>query len=518
VSHEGRLFEHPLPELLVKLRRSKATVHIELGATLANPTVSIKLEHGLIQSVATKDAPAASFEDALKGLKAIDASTLKQAKIRLQQMIGLSLDQVLVEMGGIDPKVLEKARQRQIQGDLETAMAGMDKLRRFRIAPSEVMGRIGVEPAQLMALLILDAGHPARTRNLVLELRAVEVRDGVSHQRLRDRFGLTRNDMVVLRLLSVPRRTSELLELDGLEGIRTARLVRAMRLFGAVLGTDANRAKAVVPVELRRIQKEVKTVEVTSNRRITLDDMPVPARDQKLLKDVENLIGLDFFTLFDLDTETTKKEVNQSFLNLAQTWHPDRVQGRHPRLVAAITKLFAKLNNARDTLEDKVLRETYAAHLKQNSGRQFRNQEISPEASRLECQKAKVLMRKKDFWSAGLHLKRAGQLDPKNKQVGALDLLCQIRDPKTDQKQRIHCLEEAGKEYPNEAELVFERAMEHFNRKNFSMAEELLVETLDLRPHHRDAERYMKLTKMRLTQSTPPKADKSTKKKGFFGS
>ena len=94
-------------------------------------------------------------------------------------------------------------------------------------------------------------------------------------------------------------------------------------------------------------------------------------------------------------------------------------------------------------------------------------------------------------------------------------MLCQIRDPKTEPKQRIHCLEEAGKEYPNEAELVFERAMEHFNRRNFQMAEELLTETLDLRPHHREAERYMKLTKMRLSK---PSAAKPTKKKGFFGS
>ena len=514
--HEGRLFDQPLPELLVKLRRGKATVLIEVGATLATPTLTIMLENGLIQSVSTQGAEAASLVDALKALQAIDTSTLKQAQLRQEQMTGLALDQILTEMGGIDPKALARARERQIEEDLQTAMGTMDKLRRFRISATQPVGRVGVEPAKIMAMLILGDGHPARTRNLVLELGAVEARDGLSHDLLRDRFGLTTNDLVVLKLLSVPRRSKDLLELEDIDPVRTARLIRGLRLFGAILATDVKRAKAVVPIELRRVKKEVASQARSDvpTRRITLQDMPVPARDQKLLKDVENLIDLDFFTLFDLDTETTKKEVNQSFLTLAQTWHPDRVQGRHPRLVAAVTKLFAKLNNGRDTLEDKVLRETYAAHLKQNSGRKFRNQEISPEASRLECQKAKVLMRKKDFWSAGLHLKRAAQLDPKNKQVGALELLCQIRDPKTEPKQRIHCLEEAGKEYPNEAELVFERAMEHFNRRNFQMAEELLVETLDLRPHHREAERYMKLTKMRLAKPTEVNP---TKKKGFFG-
>ena len=59
--------------------------------------------------------------------------------------------------------------------------------------------------------------------------------------------------------------------------------------------------------------------------------------------------------------------------------------------------------------------------------------------------------------------------------------------------------------------------MEHFNRRNFQMAEELLVETLDLRPHHREAERYMKLTKLRLSKASAPNPAKK-KKKGFFGS
>ena len=355
--HEGRLFDQPLPELLVKLRRGKATVQIEIGATLANPTVSIILENGLIQSVSTDQTEPASLVDALKTLKAVDAGTLKQAQLRQEQMSGLSLDQVLTEMGGINPKVLAKARERQIEEDLQTAMGKMDKLRRFRISSTQPVGRVGVEPAKIMAMLILEDGHQARTRNLVLELGAVEARDGLSHDLLRDRFGLINNDLVVLRLLSVPRRCKDLLELEDIDPVRTARLIRGLRLFGAVLATDIKRAKAVVPIELRRVKKEVASQARSDGptRRITLQDMPVPARDQKLLKDVENLIELDFFTLFDLDTETTKKEVNQSFLTLAQTWHPDRVQGRHPRLVAAVTKLFAKLNNGRDTLEDKVL-------------------------------------------------------------------------------------------------------------------------------------------------------------------
>jgi tetratricopeptide (TPR) repeat protein len=511
VIHEGRLFEQPLPELLVKLRRSKATATVELGATLASPSVHIHVSEGLIHRVVVDGAIPASLVDALKALKAVDAGTLKLAQKRALKVEGLTVDRVLIEMGGVKPKMLAKARSRQIHADLSEVMMRLDKLRRFRIIPAQKIIGAGVEPAQLMAHLVLQDGQAKRTKNIVLELGAVETRDGISLDRLIERFDLNNEDIVILRLLSVPRRCDELLDLREGDPLRLARLLRAMRLLGMVVGTPLSRAKAVVPVELRRIRKTVETE--APKRRITLQDMPVPARDQKLLKEIDGLLDVDYFALFDLDTETTKKEVNQAFLNLAQTWHPDRVQGRHPRLIAAVTKLFARINNARDTLEDRVLRETYYAHLKQNSGRSFRTQELSPETSRLECQKATVLMRKKDFWSAALHLKRAARLDPKNKKVRALELLLQIRDPETDSKQRIHCLEEAGKEYPNESELVFERAMEHFNRRNFVMAEELLVETLDLRPHHREAERYLKLTKMRLEK---PK-EKTTKNKGFFG-
>jgi curved DNA-binding protein CbpA len=511
VIHEGQLFEQPLPELLVKLRRAKVTATVELGATLASPNVHIHISEGLIHEVVVDGAIAASLVDALKALKTIDPSTLEQAQSRALKVEGLTVDRVLIEMGGIKPKMLEKARSRQISADLSEVMMRLDKLRRFRITPAEKVMGVGVEPAQLMAGLVLQDGQAKRTKNIVLELGAVETRDGISLDRLTERFKLNNEDIVILRLLSVPRRCDELLDLSQGDPLRAARLLRAMRLLGMVVGTPLSRAKAVVPIELRRLRKTVQ--EEAPKRRITLQDMPVPARDQKLLKEINGLLELDYFALFDLDTETTKKDVNQAFLNLAQIWHPDRVQGRHPRLLASVTKLFATINNARDTLEDRVLRETYHAHLKQNSGRSFRTQELSPETSRLECQKAVVLMRKNDFWAAALHLKRASRLDPKNKQVRSLELLLQIRDPKTDSKQRINCLEEAGKEYPNESELVFERGMEHFNRRNFVMAEELFVETLQLRPHHREAERYLKLTKMRLEK---PK-DKSTKNKGFFG-
>jgi curved DNA-binding protein CbpA len=512
VIHEGRLLEQPLPELLIKLRRGKATVTVELGTTLASPVVCIEVSEGLIYKVSVDGEDPTPLADSLKSLNAVEPDTLGLAQSRADSVQGLSLERVLLEMGGTDVKLLKRAREIQIETDLVGAMDRLDKLRRFRITPSAKIEGLGVEPGPMMAGIVLKRGHAKRSRTIVLELGAIEARDGLSIDRLTERFGLLDDDRVVLNILTVPRRASDLLELQDMDPERIARLLRAMRLMGAIMGTAKGRAKAIVPIELKRMRQLAAKPKVT--RRITLTDMPVPARDQKLLKDVESLIELDFFTLFDIDTETTKKEVNQAFLNLAQTWHPDRVQGRHPRLVAAITKLFAQINNARDTLQDRVLRETYHAHLKQNSGRKFRTQELSPEASRLECQKGIVMMRKNDFWAAGLHLKRAAKLDPKNKQVGALDLLCQIRDPKTDSKHRIHCLEEAGKEYPNEVELVFERAMEHFNRRNFFNAEELLREALDLRPHHREAERYMKLTKMRMDSSENPSAKNI--KKGFF--
>ena len=40
------------------------------------------------------------------------------------------------------------------------------------------------------------------------------------------------------------------------------------------------------------------------------------------------------------------------------------------------------------------------------------------------------MMRKKDFGTAALHLKRAAQLDPKNTAVGPLQLLCRCATPK----------------------------------------------------------------------------------------
>ena len=153
-----------------------------------------------------------------------------------------------------------------------------------------------------------------RRRLEIWSLSSVQLkaRDGLSHDLLRDRFGLTTNDLVVLRLLSVPRRSKDLLELEDIDPVRTARLIRGLRLFGAILATDVKRAKAVVPIELRRVKKEVASQARSDvpTRRITLQDMPVSAI-RSCSKTLRNLIDLDFFTLFDLDTETTTRLTNR---------------------------------------------------------------------------------------------------------------------------------------------------------------------------------------------------------------
>ena len=76
MSHEGRLLEQPLPELLVKLRRGKVSALLELGSTVAKPKVAIELGDGLIQSVVLHDEVPASLADALKEMKGLQKLNL----------------------------------------------------------------------------------------------------------------------------------------------------------------------------------------------------------------------------------------------------------------------------------------------------------------------------------------------------------------------------------------------------------------------------------------------------------
>ena len=77
-------------------------------------------------------------------------------------------------MGAVDAKVLAKARQHQVEQDLEAAMKVMDKLR-FRIAARRTDRTARGRTRAAVARMILDDGHAA-PRNLVLGLGAVELR------------------------------------------------------------------------------------------------------------------------------------------------------------------------------------------------------------------------------------------------------------------------------------------------------------------------------------------------------
>ena len=87
---------------------------------------------------------------------------------------------------------------------------------------------------------------------------------------------------------------------------------------------------------------------------------PVSSEEEKLLKELNQLKGKNFFERLGLDTTVGSAAVSKSFLDVARTYHPDNVPHDAPERVRGLySEIFALLNEAQQKLTDDGSRAAY---------------------------------------------------------------------------------------------------------------------------------------------------------------
>jgi tetratricopeptide (TPR) repeat protein len=501
----GSLALRPLPELLIQLRRKKFTGLLELTLGKRRHFSTLWIKEGRLVQLDQEGNVAEPIGQLLTRSYGISKTAIEQANRRADATPGLSIDQCLVEMGlgqGTDiGQVTERVLQNQVERMLDFHLRPTD------FALTEGLDRpfsvAGADLALPVALWVLRGGDKDRDDEQVLAVGAVELLPNLSQDVLKNRLKLRTNDLMILHLLDRPRLTAQLLDvpddLPNQKRDRLAALIRCMVLMGFLRPVPAKLARALVPVELRRLREASKPPETAP-----VEPDPLDSKERHIIGRVDHLLNVDFFALFEVARDAPAAEVANAYVELAQRWHPDRLTSKRKEVIDAVTRLFARINDGRDLLVSAKDRDRYIAHL--DSHRSETRQhgrltvQLDPDASKLETMKGQVFLRKKQYNSARLHLKRAQQLDPENETAERLLVLAVLRAPETTKDDLVIALDAALTKYPEDPDILFESGAQAHRLGNEEAAKVIFKRVLKLRPHHREAERFLRLFELRAKQ------------------
>ncbi|HBU49177.1 MAG TPA: hypothetical protein DEB46_12785 [Myxococcales bacterium] len=504
---KGALRRNPLPELLMELRTLRGTGPLELltgGGMVVN---TLHLRAGRLARIEGEiaDYERQDLGQVLTTRFNVSPSLVDQAKQRIAGVKGFTLGAALIEMGGVKRGIIHRALDESLRQQIDALLLNTGQIMRYSfsaLTEGPPVAYQGLDLALPVAAHVLQRGDLNECQYQLKQVAAVQRHPKLVVESLADRFQLGVQDRVVLELLTVPRRPSDLMESDLDDRDRTARLLRSLKLIGMIRPAPEERVRSVVPLEIRRIYKSlpqwVKKGPVTAEVEEVLSE-----EHSAFLDEIEGKQAQDLFTLFEIPRDCSDKQIGDAFVELAQKWHPDRGVDLPYTIKDALTKLFAKINDGRDMLLDETTRKNYIATLeKQDGAKDAMNVEQSPEVSQLETAKAKVFIRKKDFRSARAHLRRARQLDTTNREAQRLLAVVVLTDDRSRPKEREDALAFLTEHFPSHHDTTYQAGLDSMKKGLQKKAERLFKDTLEAFPGHREAARYLRLFKMRESQDS----------------
>jgi curved DNA-binding protein CbpA len=243
-------------------------------------------------------------------------------------------------------------------------------------------------------------------------------------------------------------------------------------------------------------------------------DQDVKARRER----AQQLLAQDHFQALGVARTATPEEVQKAFFEAVKTWHPDRLPPGLEELRPLFTQVFGKLDAARATLTDPTRRGRYTDELARPPRRVLPADAAAAEAS-VELKKAEAFLKKNDTATAERHLRRAVQLVPALADAHALLAWIRAKPTSTpdDLKSLVAELDAVITREDSSARARFFRGQ---LRKRLGLEKEAnadFVRACELDPSHIDAQREVRLFRMRAEKSAPPSKADESKDDGIAG-
>lgn len=249
------------------------------------------------------------------------------------------------------------------------------------------------------------------------------------------------------------------------------------------------------------------------------------AKQQQAARELRELIeragaataGKNHFEVLQLTPAATAAQVRDAYFTLAKQFHPDRVLGLGLRdLAPQAEALFRRINEAYTVLADAKARASYEEGLKQPPG--AKDEARSALEAEFCFQRGTVAFRKKQFGKALEEFKEAHRLDSREGEHLAWIAWTTFCDPQIEKAAALpkikQLLLEALELAPKNTQIHYFLAETYLALGEDKRAVAALNRVLEIQPEHVDAQRRMRLIRMRGEKDGGGKGE--GKKEGFL--
>jgi len=194
--------------------------------------------------------------------------------------------------------------------------------------------------------------------------------------------------------------------------------------------------------------------------------------------------------------------IQGAFFQLAKRWHPDRLPGDLGHLRDLVTAVFSRMTEAHGALNDPARRAEYDRLLREGGATDAEQEKIKAViAAAGAFQRAEILVKRQKLQEALMEARTAAEKDPE--QVEHAALYAWIRGQLLDVANRggfselIGVLDRAVEKEPDNVRIRLYRAqiLKRAGRADQAMRDYRHI--VELQPHHTEAQRELRLHKMR---------------------
>jgi DnaJ-domain-containing protein 1 len=216
----------------------------------------------------------------------------------------------------------------------------------------------------------------------------------------------------------------------------------------------------------------------------------------------------DFFALLGVARSSTKDQIQTAYFTAARTFHPDRLPPELSDLKPAVSRAFARINDAYQTLNDPDRRKAYEASLSRGMSEADEQEQVARAMTAAnDFQKAEVYLRRNDLAGAEALVSKALLNDPEQPEYVAFATWVQalkLPDPplaagatSTHLEELIQTLDKILAKEPRFERALFYRAMLQKRSGHADKAYRDFRMVLEQNPKHIDAQREVRLHEMR---------------------
>ena len=241
------------------------------------------------------------------------------------------------------------------------------------------------------------------------------------------------------------------------------------------------------------------------------------ARRQEIRERAESIEKDDYFVMLGVDRECGNDVMQGAYFQLAKRWHPDRLPEELADVRDIASRVFARINDAFQTLTDEGKRAQYLEALKGGVGSPEEHESVTRAIeAQMDFQKAEILLKKGDVAGATKWAQKADQRDPGQADYQALVGWLRATAVGAEQAAVLEVVEELAAvlaREPNHQRALWYHGCLLKKLGNEDRAVKDFRKLLELDARHVDAQREVRLFEMRHRGEKPARPSTSDARK-----